>query len=87
MPNKPFALITKDVSHDTIEALGDLCREAKGGDLIGFAYVAVYRGRCYTVDAAGEAYRNPTFTRGILRALDDKLGEMVGSRNGRPRSL
>lgn len=30
-----------------------------------------------SVDAAGEAHRKPTFTRGLVCALDDKLGEMV----------
>lgn len=80
MPKKPFQLVPNTLSRDTMEALGELCRQAKDGELIGMAYVALYRGRVYTVDAAGEAFRNPTFTRGILRALDDMLGQMVGSK-------
>lgn len=47
--------------------------EARAGDLVGLAFVAVYHGYDYTADIAGEARRNPTFTRGMLLRLDEQL--------------
>lgn len=79
MVRTPFRLVGDTISPDLIEALEHLLDEAKSGRLIGFAYAAMYKGRTYIVDTAGEARRNPTFTRGMLRALDDRLGISTGS--------
>lgn len=67
---------------DVVEALERLLWEAKHGDgeLIGLAWAVVYRRRRFAVDTAGEARRDPIYTRGMLRVLDDQLGELVGSR-------
>lgn len=73
----PFHLVQDGLSTDTVKALEGLLAEAKKGELIGMAYVAMYRRREYTACATGEARRNPTFTRGMLAALDDVLGDMV----------
>lgn len=70
---RPFTLVTKTISHDTIEALNVMLEQAKRGELIGVAFAAMYNEGGYFVDAAGEAYRSPTFARGMIRALDDKL--------------
>lgn len=70
---RPFTLVTKTISHDTVEALGTLFEQAKQGDLIGVAFAAMYKEGGYMVDAAGEAHRSPTFARGMIRALDDEL--------------
>lgn len=72
-----FHLVQDGLSSDTVKALELMLEEARTGDLIGIAYVAMYRRREYTASATGEARRNPTFTRGMLAALDDVLGEMV----------
>lgn len=74
---RPFHLVQDGLSSDTIKALQSLLAEAESGQLIGLAYVAMYKRREYTASATGEARRNPTFTRGMLAALDDVLGEMV----------
>ena len=78
----PFILIPDTISNQTVLALEQLLHEARRGPLIGFAFAAMVKQRGYIVNSAGEAYRNPTFARGMLRALDDRLGERV--RGGNP---
>lgn len=73
----PFRLVTRTISHDTIEALSTLLDQAKRGDLIGVAFAAMYNEGGYLVDAAGEAHKSPTFARGMIKALDDKLREIL----------
>jgi hypothetical protein len=74
---RPFHLVQNGFSGDTVAALEALLKEARAGELIGIAFVAMYRRREYTASATGEARRNPTFTRGMLASLDDFLGDMV----------
>jgi hypothetical protein len=78
----PFYLVPDLVSHDTVEALELLLSEARRGEVIGIAYVAMLKRRAFIVNSAGEAHRNPTFTRGMIRALDDQLGQRI--RGGNP---
>lgn len=76
--NKPRVVVIKDpVSHNTVEALEQLLDEAKRGEIIGLCFVAQRKRREYVTDVTGEAYRNPTFARGMLCALDDALRDMV----------
>jgi hypothetical protein len=76
----PFHLVPDSLSHDTVEALKELLLHAKTGRLIGVAFVAMYKNREYIANTAGEASRNPTFTRGMVAALDDALGRVVTGR-------
>jgi hypothetical protein len=76
--SEPFKLVADGFSGDTVKALEDLLRQARMGEIIGVAFVAMYARREYAASATGEARRNPTFTRGMLAALDDLLGESVG---------
>ena len=69
----PFILLNEAVSHETVDCLHIMLRQAKDGELIGIAYAAMFRRRGYIVNTAGEAHRSPTYTRGMLLALDDKL--------------
>ena len=73
----PFRLAPDFISHDTAEALREMLLDAESGDLFGLAFVAMYKGSKYIVNATGEAYRNPTFTRGMLAALDDELSKRI----------
>lgn len=73
----PFRLIGDQISHDSVSCLEQLLEMAKRGELIGVALVAMMKRRQFITHAAGEAHRNPTFTRGMLRALDDDLGKQV----------
>lgn len=65
---------------ETIEVLRTLLREAESGHLIGLAFAAIYKDRRYIVDTAGEAYRSPTFARGMVAALDDESRELLRQR-------
>ena len=74
---RPFTLLRDDISTDTIECLSTLLAQAKKGEVIGLAFIAILKRRNYVVNTAGEAHRNPTFTRGCVCALDDELGRRV----------
>lgn len=75
-----FRLITNrngGVSSDTIHCLEVQLEKAKRGDLIGLAMVMMYRERQFGVQTCGELDRNPTFCRGAVAALDDKLARRM----------
>ena len=74
---KRFRLVEGETSHDTIIAAKEILSGAESGEVIGAAFVIMYKGRDYVVEVTGEAYNSPTFTRGMVRALDDKLQKMV----------
>jgi hypothetical protein len=78
----PFVLVPDNVSNDTVECIEQLLEHARSGELIGIAFAVMLKRRGYIVNTAGEAHRNATFTRGMLRALDDHLSQRV--RGGTP---
>lgn len=69
----PYRLIQDNLSHETVECLEQLLEEARDGQVIGIVFAAMYKRRSYVVDAAGEAHRNPTWSLGMVRALDNHL--------------
>lgn len=78
----PFILIPDNVSNETVECLTQLLEHAQSGELIGIAFSAMVKRRGYICNTAGEAHVNPTFARGMIAALDDKLALRV--RGGSP---
>lgn len=81
----PLALIADNLSNDVTECCKQLLKEARAGRLIGLAFIGVVENLGYIADTAGEAHRSPTWTRGALKALDDKLAERVrGGENSSP---
>lgn len=74
---RPFRLVPDSISHDTVEALRELLDDAQNGRVIGVAFVVMYKRREFIGNAAGEALRNPVWTRGMLAALDDKLARQI----------
>lgn len=70
-------LVQDAVSEDTIECLQGLLAQAKAGELAGVAYVAIHKDRGYSVNTTGDVARNPTFARGMLQALDDRLAGLL----------
>ena len=76
-PFRPVVLVPGTASHETIECLRRLFDDATAGKVIGIAYVAMYQGRTFVAHACGEAHRSPVFTRGMLRSLDEQLGEII----------
>lgn len=81
----PFRLVPDDKPHETIAALESLLDDAKNkGDLIGIAYIGMYRkDRAVIANAAGECYRSPDVARGFLAQLHDALG-MLGRGEAMP---
>ena len=62
-------LVANEPNRETIECLEQLLEEARSGQVIGIAYAAMYQRRSYVVDTAGEAYRNTTWSLGMVEAL------------------
>jgi hypothetical protein len=77
MRRTPFTLVNSVTSSDTVACLRALLSEAERGEIVGVAYCAMFRRREYSVHICGEAARSPTFTRGMVAALDDHLSEMT----------
>lgn len=73
----PFLLVPDVVSHDTVECLEQLLNQARRGQVIGIAYAVMLKKRAYITNTAGEAHRNPTFSRGMIATLDDQLAGNV----------
>lgn len=78
----PYILVPDNLSNDTRECLKTLHEAAEKGELIGVAFVAMLKRRGYIANTAGEAHRNPTFTRGMLQGLNDQLSARI--RGGNP---
>jgi hypothetical protein len=70
-------LVPDTISDDTVACLRHLLSEARAGRAIGIAFVVVYKGKRYSANVAGEAKRSPTFTRGMIATLDDKLARQI----------
>ena len=62
---------------ETVEALEQLIDGACNGRHVGIAFAVTTNGREYTMDATGEFLSDPTYARGALATLDDKLGEHI----------
>lgn len=62
---------------ETINMLMDLLRQAREGRIAGLAFAVLYTDNNYCPRVTGDARRNPTFARGMVRALDDLLAEHV----------
>lgn len=71
----PFQLIHLHPSDDLVETLEYLVQEARAGRVIGMCYGAIFKHRAYSVDAVGEAQRNPMFGVGIANVLACELME------------
>lgn len=72
----PLRMVHDVYSHETITVLEELLRQAREGQILGLAFVAMRKGRKFVGDAAGEAYKNPILTRGMVAELDDYLGTL-----------
>lgn len=77
----PYILVPDTVSNDTVKCLETLLHEARAGNLIGVAFAAMLKRRGYIVNTAGECHRNPTFSRGMVAALDGQLATRITGGN------
>lgn len=69
------------VSHETVRALEKLLADARSGNILGVAYVALGPRGAYVADAVGLAYADPIRTRGTLFALAAKLEDITIQRS------
>lgn len=76
-----YQLIADAISASTVEALEELLEQARGGALIGIAFVGILKRRRFIADTAGECRSDPSLTRGMVLALDDELRELVHGRS------
>lgn len=72
-----YTLIRDNISRDTVQALEALLHMAQEGTVTGIAFAVMLKRRKFFVNVAGEAYRDPTFARGAILALDDELRDIV----------
>lgn len=73
-------LVPDNISEDTVEALTTLLERAQAGEITGIAFAVILQRRRFIVNVAGTAKRFPTFTRGMLSALDDDMAALVRGR-------
>ncbi len=76
---RPFTLVPDHLSHDTVEALEELLKEARAGKIIGMAFCVMLKDRNYWVNASGEGLRNPGFSLQMTRMLEERLVMLVKS--------
>lgn len=69
------------VSEQTIAEIRKLLKAAKRGDGVGLAYVLICHGS-YTINAVGQANKQPGLARVALRDLDDLLRDRQPRRHG-----
>jgi hypothetical protein len=72
-----YYLRPDNLSNEVVKCLAQLHAQAKRGVVSGIAFVAYVEGYGFIANAAGKAYDDPTNTRGMLNALDDKLAVRI----------
>lgn len=77
----PYQLVRDYISRDVVDALTVLLEGAKSGDVTGLAFTATLKRNRYVTNVAGLCYKNPTFTRGCIGALDDELAGIIHGRD------
>lgn len=77
----PYQLVHDHISRDVVKALETLLVYAKRGELTGLAFGATFKKMRYITNVAGVCAKNPTFTRGMLGALDDELAAIIHTRD------
>lgn len=74
-------LVHAPISGDTLDALQELVEDARAGLYTGFV-IGLLRPRLrYSVHCVGEACERPSWSRGILKALDDDLSRLIQQRS------
>jgi hypothetical protein len=73
-------LLHETVSHDTIECALAMAEGSKNGHIVGAVIGFLYKYRKYSVAVCGEAYRDPTWARGVIGAIEDELRHLIHER-------
>jgi len=72
-----YTLFPDSLSTEVVKCTAQLAAHARRGRVMGIAFVAYVEGHGFIANAAGAALEDPTNTRGMLNALDDKLAMRV----------
>lgn len=73
---KILQLVPFQVSSDTVSELRTLLEQAEKGELIGLAYVGMYRGSDYDADVVGTCRRSTDICQAMLRRLERALDHL-----------
>lgn len=73
-------LIPLPGSKDTLQCARRLVAAAQDGEAVGAVIGILYRRQRYSVVVCGSAHDNPTWARGVTRAIDDELYELIHER-------
>lgn len=65
------------VSNETIQELEFLLREARAGNISGFAYLALHDGPKFSENIVGRCQAIPVLTLGMLRLLQKHVEELI----------
>lgn len=76
-----YYLRPDNLSPDVVKCLAEMHAQAKRGRLSGIAFIAYVEDYGFIANAAGKAFEDPTLTRGMLNALDDKLALRIQGGN------
>jgi hypothetical protein len=71
------SLVPRRASKETIEVLTALLAEARAGQVVGLAYVAVHLNGIYTADATGDCKSARTLTLGALLHLQHRILDLL----------
>lgn len=75
----PLRLVKNNIAHDVVDALEQLLKGAKRGEITGIAFAATLPGVRHFTDVAGICYTNPTYARGAVAFLLDELASLAHS--------
>lgn len=74
-------LLHTTISHDTLQCVEALVDGVKTGDIVGAAIGIIYKRKRYSVTLCGEARHDPTYTRGVVGAIEDELRDLIHERS------
>jgi hypothetical protein len=74
-----LSVIGSPPATDTVQTLEYLLDLARRGELIGIAFVGMYKRRRIQTGTTGEASRSPVFTIGAVRVLEQSIIHHLGA--------
>lgn len=70
-------LVPDSISKETVEALAHLHQQAKEGKIVGIVFAAMYKGRMFVANSAGDCHYNPIWSIGMVDVLKHKLRSLA----------
>lgn len=66
-------LVDHHTSKETVDLLLSLLADARAGQVVGLAYIALHKGHEYEAGVTGTAKTSPLLTIGMMRILEQRL--------------